>query len=118
MAIIDKIYEENWTKKHSLPCVQNHLEKTTMDSIIYPTISDLQNNDTQKDEFIIQIAETLQTNHQANDITKIIECIIRKIMSVFEEKEFPMSSAFLSTAAFTSLGHCIFLLGKEAGYIR
>ena len=70
------------------------------------------------EEFIIQISETLREHQDVTDIAKIIECIIKKIIPIFEENHSKMAPPFLSIAAFTVLGKCIFLLGKKAGYIR
>ncbi len=119
MSIIDKIQEDIWIKNHSLPCISEHLQENTVQTIIYPKIKNLQNAGVDDDdEFVIQISESLQTHHNVEDISKIINCIIDKMMHNFEDDDSQMSAPFLSVAAFTVLGRSILILGKKAGYIR
>ncbi len=118
MGVINKIQKDTWIKNYSLPCVRDHLERNTVQTIIYPHIERLQNDGANDDEFIIQISESLQEHQNIDDISNTIKCIMEKIEYAFGEDEFPIPQAFLSNAAFTVLGKSILIISKKLGYVR
>jgi hypothetical protein len=117
MGIIDEIQKDGWIRNHSIPCVNEHLEENTVQTIINPQITKLQNDGAKDDEFIEQISESLQEHRDVDDISKIIQCITQKMIHDFEDGDILMNKPFLSIAAFTVFGKSILLQGKAAGYI-
>ena len=118
MEPIDRIYEDDWIENHSMPCVEDHLERNTVFTIIQPEVRNLQNEGINDDEFVIQISEKLQTHHEVKDISRIIDCIIEGMMFEYRNEKESMSPALLSIPAFTIFGKCILILGKRAGFIN
>ena len=83
MGIIDEIQKDGWIRNHSIPCVNEHLEENTVQTIINPQITKLQNDGAKDDEFIEQISESLQEHRDVDDISKIIIKVIRNLLNIF-----------------------------------